>query len=146
MPNTKLQRPFEESLLHFHSIYQDSKLLAPVVYFAESVKSVWEDQNAQYTWIWPRPARKETNLRLKKESQERTVLIYTLYFAVAVTVQALIGVHTPEACWLRGRNSGLLIKNMTNIWISMNQNIWKPCLFNNHFLKRKVWILLSIGT
>ena len=46
-------------------IYQNSKFLVPVVYFAELVLTclwaVWAEQHASYTQFPPSPARKKTN-------------------------------------------------------------------------------------
>ena len=54
------------------SIYLDSKLLAPVVCFADQVQtSFWAilaEQHALYTRFLPRPARKESNVPKLKSS------------------------------------------------------------------------------
>ena len=64
-------------------MYQDNKLLATLVYFADPVQtslwSVWAKQHAKDTSfpVQTRPARKETNVPLHKRSQEVTILSIT---------------------------------------------------------------------
>ena len=73
-------------------IYLDSKLLAPVVYFAKLVKSslwaVWVEQHAPYTRFLPRPARKESNVPKLRSY----CLIYILCFPTS-SVRDVFMVH-----------------------------------------------------
>ena len=68
--------------------YQDSKLLAPVVYFAEPVKtSLWtvRDEHMHSTLDFcPKPTRKKTNIPQLKSSKELIVLINKLCCDVKV--------------------------------------------------------------
>ena len=72
--------------------YQDSKLLAPVVYFVEPVKtSLWtvraEHMHSTLDFC-PKPTRKKTNIPLLKSSKELNVLINKLCPKLAASIRA----------------------------------------------------------
>ena len=68
--------------------YQDSKLLAPVVYFAEPVKTSLRTVQAEHIHstldFCPKPTRKKTNIPQLKSSIELIVLINKLCCDVKV--------------------------------------------------------------
>ena len=68
--------------LEIQNIHQDSKLLAPVFYFADQFELVYGlvGQTIMHITLdfCRRPVRKETNIPLHKRSLQITVLIYTV--------------------------------------------------------------------